>query len=423
MSRRSCLSVLLAWLALAPLAQATALDAALPPADAVLATLGQLPTVRAAQAGRAEALGRQQRLLAGPHDWTVKLGAQQRRERAGPRYSEQEIGLERPLRSPAKAGTDRQLGDGERQLGDLRYADAWHEAARGLLAGWFGWLRDWRSAQVLAAQAELAGQQQAVAAKRLRAGEAARLELLVAQAELDRAQATAAQARQKAELTRAELARRLPGLPLNTPTALPEPEADALDVDAWVARILDDNHELELAQAQAELARQRATRAGQDKLGDPLLGVKASRERGGQEQLLGLYLSLPLGGGARAADEQVALAQADAAQQAEAETRLKVEAAALRVATEAVQRPGAWRRWQAVHAGLQQAAALAQRGYSLGETPLGDALMARRTALDAELAAETARLDALEAQARAELDAHRLWQPPGGHHPTAPTGQ
>lgn len=404
-------------------AQAGALDNALPPADAVLQTLGRLPSVRAAEAGRTEALGRQQRLQAGPHDWTLKLGAQRRQEQAGPRFNEQEFGLERSLRSPAKAATDRQLGKGERLLGDLRHADAWHEAARGLLAGWFGWLREWRSAQVLAAQAALAGQQQAVAAKRLRAGDAARLELLLAQAELDRALATAAQAAQKADLSRAELARRLPGLPLNPPHPLPEPEADGLGVDAWVARILDDNHELELAQAQAELARQRATRAGQERLGDPLLGLRASRERGGQEQVLGVYLALPLGSGARAADAQVALAQAEAAQQAEAEVRSRVENAALRVATEAVQRPGHWRTLQAVQLGLQQAAALAERGYALGETPLSEALLARRSALDAELAAENARLDALEAQARAAVDAHRLWQPPGGHHPAMVNGQ
>lgn len=64
----------------------------------------------------------------------------------------------------------------------------------------------------------------------------------------------------------------------------------------WVTRILADNHELELAEALAQQARQRAQRSALEQRADPTLGVRATRERSGQEQVLGVYVSLPLGG-------------------------------------------------------------------------------------------------------------------------------
>ncbi len=61
---------------------------------------------------------------------------------------------------------------------------------------------------------------------------------------------------------------------------------------------------------------------------------------------------------------------------------------------------------------LDQSAALQQRAYALGESPLVDLLLAQRGALDARLVTETAALDALQAHARLLLDAHRLWRLP-----------
>jgi cobalt-zinc-cadmium efflux system outer membrane protein len=47
--------------------------------------------------------------------------------------------------------------------------------------------------------------------------------------------------------------------------------------------------------------------------------------------------------------------------------------------------------------------------YRLGEATLSDALTTRRLALDAALAAESAQIDALAANARLHLDAHMIW--------------
>ncbi len=58
---------------------------------------------------------------------------------------------------------------------------------------------------------------------------------------------------------------------------------------------------------------------------------------------------------------------------------------------------------------LRQNAELVARAYSLGESSLGETLVARRQALEASLAESLARLDANEARYRLLLDAHQLW--------------
>jgi hypothetical protein len=177
--------------------------------------------------------------------------------------------------------------------------------------------------------------------------------------------------------------------------------------------VLADNHELELAEAQAQHAELLARRAGLERQADPVLGLRASRERGGQEQVLGAYVSLPWGGAGRRADEQTALAQADMARQKAEEVRQRVGAEAWRVAVGAVEGEAGWLALDAAWRRLDQTAVLASRAYSLGELALAEALQARRLALEARLGADAARLDVLEGQSRLLLDAHQMWTPPG----------
>ena len=183
MLRRTAAAVCLAWAGAAGLSVAMAqtppaltLPPVLPPAETVMQVLSQLPQVRVASAGVPLAQARNQRLEAGPHDWVAKAGTNRRTERQGPSFSEADVALETGLRWPAKAAADRQLGATEIQLGELALADAWHEAARGLMAAWFDALRDMRTASVLQDQARLVTQQMASTERRVAAGEAATLE-------------------------------------------------------------------------------------------------------------------------------------------------------------------------------------------------------------------------------------------------------
>lgn len=420
-----CLTALACAAALACGARAQEMPAqVLPPPATVQQVLAQWPQVRAAGAGLALAQARGERLRAGPHDWVAKAGASQRREQGGMRYAETEVGLETGMRWPGKVAADRQLGSAAEQVAVLAQADAWHEAARTLLADWFDALRAARTAQLLRAQEALMARTLATMQRRVDLGEAATLEWLATQAEHARVQAQARRAEAQDTLGRQGLLRRHPGLPdpasLLPPDDAPwpagAPAGDARgpdDATAWVARILDDNHELELAKAQAGQARLQAERTHLERTPDPTVGVRATRERGGQEHVLGVYLSLPLGSAGRRADAQAALAQAEVARQELASTRQRVEAEAWRVVGEAAQARATLAQQRRALAYSEKSAALQARAYALGESGLGDWLLAQRGALDARLAAETAALDAQQAQARMLLDAHRMWTPPG----------
>lgn len=413
------------WLGMA-LAQTVAPEPppVLPPTETVMRVLSQLPQVRAARAGIPLALARSQRLEAGPHDWVAKMATNRRSERQGANFSEAEVALETGLRWPAKIAADRQLGSTDMQLGELALADAWHEAARGLLSVWFDTVRSVRTAAVLQEQAQLVTQQMAITERRVKAGEAATLEVLAAQAEAARVDALAARARGNAQVQLQALQRMYPGLPQPVDLgALPNPDgrvasapADGLETARWAAQILADNHEFELAQATAEQARLQAQRTMLERWGDPTVGVRASQERGGQERVLGMYVSIPLGSAGRRADAQAALAQADMAEQDLAQKRVRIETDAWRVASEALQARHTRGQLQRAQTQIELSAALQARAYALGESPLADLLTARRNALEARLAADSATLDEMQAMARLLLDSHSLWRAPGTHH-------
>jgi len=70
---------------------------------------------------------------------------------------------------------------------------------------------------------------------------------------------------------------------------------------------------------------------------------------------------------------------------------------------------------QRAQAQIARSAVLQSRAYALGESPLADLLLARRNALEAQLAADGAVLDEMQSHAKLLLDAHQLWQAPGAH--------
>ncbi len=387
---------------------------ALPPLLPTRAVIATLPPVLAARAGQDAAEARSQALDSGAYEWNLRAGAQERREDAGGRYLENEVALERSIRWGGKAQTDRELGTTGVTAARAGYADSWHEAVRSLLQGWYDWQRARSAARVQGQQLALAQEQLDVATRRVRAGDVPRIDALMAQAERDRMQALQQLAQEQEQVLRTELQKRYPGLALD---AGPPPAADspaaALQLPGepaqWVQRIVDDNHEIERAEAELRLARLRSERAGLERQPDPLLGVRAARERGGAENIVGVYVGIPLTGSYRAAGERAALAELAAAEQGLLQTRQRVETAAQRVVLRAGHALAAWQRLAAVEQAMAHVAQLGMKAYSLGEMTLTEALQSRRAALEAALAAEAARWDALEAVSRVLVDAHQLW--------------
>ena len=382
---------------------------ALPPEAEVRRVLASLPALRQGMQNTALAGAERDKLAAGPYEWTVRAGASRRTAPGAERYLEQEVALERPLRWFGKASLDQALGEQGLTVARALHGDAWHEAGRTLLRDWFDALRDLAGVARLEEQLAVTQRLQSIAARRVQAGDGAALDLLQADTEQRRVLALLQQARQRSEQTLTLLAISYPGLPRPLADSLPLPQAGSEAVDGLAERIVHDNHELQLAQAEADLYAMRASRLASDAMPDPTLALRAARERDGQERVFGVSLSFPLPGAGRAADRSAATIKASMARERVAQTQLRVALAARRAASDSVHSHAIWTTLQEVQQQTIRQAELMQRAYQAGECTLAEALAGRRQALDAALTAQTAQIEALAAQARLQLDAHAIW--------------
>ena len=382
---------------------------ALPPEAEVRRVLASLPALRQGMQNTALAGAERDKLAAGPYEWTVRAGASRRTAPGAERYLEQEVALERPLRWFGKASLDQALGEQGLAVARALHGDAWHEAGRALLRDWFDALRDLAGVARLEEQLAVTQRLHSIAARRVQAGDGAALDVLQAETEQRRVLALLQQARQRSEQTLTLLAISYPGLPRPLADSLPLPQAGSEAVDGLAERIVHDNHELQLAQAEADLYAMRASRLASDAMPDPTLALRAARERDGQERVFGVSLSFPLPGAGRAADRSAAAIKASMARERVAQTQLRVALAARRAASDSVHSHAIWTTLQEVQQQTIRQAELMQRAYQAGECTLAEALAGRRQALDAALTAQTAQIEALAAQARLQLDAHAIW--------------
>lgn len=385
----------------------------LPPNEIVGQVLAANPTVQAAGSQvRAEEANRR-RLEAGHYEWSLRLGGQQRKVTPSTglneRYNEWNAAIERPLRLPGKGTLDARIGAAGVDLAEFAHGDAMHETSRNLLKSWFVWLRESATATQWGEQVALLEKQAKAVQRRQQLGDAARLESIQSQAALAQAQAQLTQARVRQQTAAEDLRRRFPGLALAEQKAIAEPTPVSGSASDWIAAMLEHDHELGVARGAAQRARILASRAGSDRLPDPTVGVQVMRERGGEEQILGAYISIPLPGGARRATADAALAEADAWGSREAAAIQKVSAEAANTYYSASAALATWQAGRDAAERLSEAADLTARAYQLGEGSLNDLLAARRLANEAQLAARVMQLDALELRYRLLLDAHQLW--------------
>ena len=393
----------------------------LPPAEIVARILTAHPTVQAAGSQIQVEEANRQRLEAGPYEWNVRLGGQQRKAypSTGPdeRFTEWNAAIERPLRLPGKASLDAELGAAGVALAETARGDARHETSRNLLKSWFVWLKENASAAQWAEQIALLEKHSKAVQRRQQLGDAARLETIQSEAALAQAAAQQAQALARQRTASDDLRRRFPGLPLVAPASIAEPVPIAGDADQWISAILEHNHELGMARGEVQRARIFAGRSGRDRLPDPTIGLHVSRERGGEDQIVGAYINIPLAGGARRATANAALAQAAVADRQEAAALQKITAEAAALYHSASAAHATWQSGRSAAERLGHAADLTARAYQLGEGSLNDLLAARRLANEAQLAARLLQLEALELRYRLLLDTHQLWDLDDDQHP------
>lgn len=401
-----CVLVLLPDLAVARYLQV------LPSETQVRHALQSSPQIAASRDQLDVAGARRRQLRAGSYEWTLGATGQRRTDPQGVPYNEQTYEISRSLRLWGKGQLDRAIGNQSVTVGEYAFADHWHEGSRALLSGWFEWLRAGRTLAVLQEQAKLVEQQLGTVNSRVRAGDAPALEEELARAEVDRQAASVVAAEQQRQEAALSLRRSFPDLLLpdtvqiDTPEVLPGPDDD------WIGRILADNHEILLAEGQREQAVLTAQRVGRDRLPDPTVGVRYSHNFDGNRRVVGLTISVPLGGPARSAAYSASLAEASVAGRKAKDVHLKVEADARRATLMMRSTNAQWRQLQQVAERSRSSAAAVAKGYSLGEFTVTELLLARRQALEADMAAALAQLDALEAMARLQLDAHEIWVSP-----------
>lgn len=382
------------------------------PEPAVAArAIRQSPEVAAARAQLSAEEANRDRLDSGSHETSLRMESARRRVTSAAnseqRYPEWSVSLERAFRLPGKARLDGELGQEGVAWGKVALGDALHESSRRLLRLWFAALRERWSATLWQRQADTLVRQAEAVAKRVKHGDASRLEQMQAEAAAAQAKAAVRLAEGRAAMAAAELGARFPGVAV--PAGLLPAQPEAIAGHDWMSVLLEHNHELGMAAAESRRAQLLAQRADADRLPDPSLGLRLGSETGGDQRIVGLSLTIPLPGSARAATSrgQQALAAVAASQEAAVRQKVQAEAASLLAQAEAAYE--SWQRAESAAQQSRQAAQLTDRARILGEADLAQWLLAQRQAHEADLAALLARADARESAARLQLDAHQLW--------------
>lgn len=417
LGHRLCLmfSLLLAFSAPVPLqaaGQASAPD--LPETAAARAAIEQDPSVVRARHALAAAAQAEQRLIASPYEWTARVGVQRRAVDAGGSSGEWSAQLERPLRVGGKAEIDRELGASGLRLARAQLGEARHEAARALAELWLDALAAMQAHALAREQVEFAAANSRAAEVRRRAGDASQLDLNVALADLGETQRrlNLALSQESKALTRLRM--RFPPLPAPQPAqaaaqALSDPQPLDRDEAHWRERILAESEALRAAQEALRRAQLSADRVRAERVSDPSVGVYTASEARRSERIVGLSLSIAIGGAYREAGLREALQQTEMARADSQSKRREIE---LSVAESVAEARGSQQRWllaQESARGARELARLSQRAYTLGEGDLQSLLLVRRQALDAVGAADTARAEALRARHRLLIDAHLIW--------------
>lgn len=370
--------------------------------------LEQHPGVAAARAGLEVARQEAFILDRSPHEWSTRVTGQQRRLETGLRFSEWSVGVERTIRLPGKAEADRSIGTATVAESQARYGEALHEAARELMGLWVDWLATEHSREL--AETSLRSAQGSLLAveKRFRAGDASKLDLNIARAELAEQRRMDSDARTQAAAAWARLSVRFPGVNRQV-TALPTPLPIREEATIWRDRILAESDELKVMQAKMLKAQAHAQRARADKTPDPTLGVYTASEIGGRERISGVMISIPIPGAVRDSRSAKAIAAIEVSRQ---EVELKKRRLDAEIASAVETARGSHDSLQIANEGaaaMQENARLIQRAYSLGEAELQTLLLAGRQATAAMINALQARVTALKAYYGLLVDAHLIW--------------
>ena len=389
----------------------------LPPVAHIEQTLQAHPEMQLTDQSKAIWSGRAAQQRQGEAAWTLKGGLQVRQLSGGSSF-EQQIGVEKRLRLSHKRRADESIADQQILYADRLTGETEHRLSIGLLNDWWGIVKLAQQGRRAAQYQTLLRKQAESVQKRIRAGDAARLELMLIEAEIQ--QHALDQQRQHAELMQQQLrlSRYYQGaLPVSWPVpqlsvALEQQLAMLMDQphhSALIEQILQHDHELSLAKLQEQTLEQQRLRLQLESRPDPSVALGYSREQRGQEHLISVGLSLPLSSPAHQAQRAVAQAEVE---QARIQTDVLRRQLQLETAARLEQLKHAWTaRTQAKHLlGMsEQQQQLLYRAYQLGEISLNDWLLSARQLIQAQQRLDEVEQQLLEVYSRLRLDQHQLW--------------
>jgi outer membrane protein, heavy metal efflux system len=369
----------------------------LPPPRALDAAVAASPVVHMARAGLGEAAAVAAALKVGPHEWSVRVAAQNRNVLDDRSYPEWDAGIERGLRWAEKKRLDLTLAETEGLLADAKVAEVERDQRIALLEAWFGCLSADHRATAADAAAVDARRFYEVVVVRHNAGDASRSDLDLATADL-----AAAEAEQHGAIALAESAAsavRLAGLdaPCRGIEIPDPPPGRATDSHGAASPAITR------ARVEADKARFEAERAKADQRPDPIIGLRLGTELGGTDRLATLSVTIPIGGARRLAETARANARARALESAVAATER--QEAARRLEFSALEAAARARYGDSARdaTARRRAADTLVRGYELGDGDLATIALMRRDAHRAELITELSRIEAWRGATIADL--------------------
>lgn len=380
----------------------------LPPAELARAAIEQEPSVVKARYALEAAGHAGRRIAASPYEWSVGVDGQRRRYDTGGNSNEWTARIERPIRIGGKAELDQGLGDATERIARVELAQARHEAARALADLWIDWLATIQARELAKEQLGFAESSASAVAGRRKAGDASLLDLNAAQADAAEArrQFDAVQAQEAKAILR--LRARFPSLVME-PRSLSEPVELDMEEVQWRERVLAESETLRIMQESLKRAELTADRARADRIPDPTVGIYTASEARRSERIVGVSVSIPLGGTYRRETMQEALKQVDVTRAELERQRKEVDLAIAETINDARTALGRWRSAEQSAQMARENARLGQRGYALGEGDLQSLLLLRRQSVDAVGASLSSRIEALKARNRLLVDAHLIW--------------
>lgn len=369
------------------------------------------PAVSAARANVEIAQREAQIIARSPYEWTAN-GSKQRRSYvtapADERVREWHVGLEKTFRLPGKGYADRRLARATVEQAQGEFGDALHQAAKQLMNLWVDQLAAIEFEQIAATNVAAAEELMSIVEKRIKAGDASKIDLNLMRADLMEQRRAHSDAKTQTTVARTRLLTRFPDFRSSVKTVPPPVPLDR-PTEFYRDRAVSESDELRIARARLDVASAEADRARADRIPDPTLGVFKASEAGGRERITGISFSIPITGVVRSANSKKSVA---ARSMARYEFELAERELNADIAADVSIARGAYESSLMAADGaaaMQETARLTQRAHSLGEADLASLLMVRRQSSATSNAALQARVAAIKAYYSLLIDAHLVW--------------